>query len=175
MGELFPWSMYNEMFFGCRLGKVIFQGFLSNEGKSRNLMLLAAYLTLAREQKFLLLSNEMDEEDLRNCLITTVVNNPEFQEFHNVKINKPEKEIVLGLYRDNEGKFIERLRNEDGMYIEDEDAFIERLKTTSDEYKKIVKIAEWIDEKRDGKLFFKDVGTDYSDEALEFEFRKRTA
>lgn len=42
----------------------------------------------------------MDEEDLRSCLITTVINNKEFQELHGVHITKPEKEIVLGVYHD---------------------------------------------------------------------------
>lgn len=172
MGEPFPWAMYNEMFLGCRLGKVVFQGFLSNEGKSRNLMLLAAYLVLIREDKFLLLSNEMDEEDLRSCLITTVINNPEFQEYHGVKINKPEKEIVLGLYKDNKGNYIKRLIDDGGNYMETEEQFISRLQEISEEYKQVIAVSEWIDAKREGKLFFKDVGTDYSDENLEFECRK---
>ena len=50
-----------------------------------------------RNQKILFMSNEMSEEDLRNCLLTTVVNNKEFQALHGIKRNKPEKEIVLGV------------------------------------------------------------------------------
>ena len=79
MGLELPWTILNEMFRGCRLGKVIFNGFLSNAGKSRNLMLLVAYIVLVKNEKFLLLSNEMDKDDLENCLITTVINNKWFQ------------------------------------------------------------------------------------------------
>ena len=51
---------------------------------------------------------EMDEEDLRSCLITTVINNREFQDLHGVYITKPEKEIVLGVYHDKKGEIIRR-------------------------------------------------------------------
>lgn len=172
MGLEMPWSILNEMFRGCRLGKVVFNGFLSNAGKSRNLMLLAAYITLVKNEKFLLLSNEMDEDDLENCLITTVVNNKYFQELHGVIMNKPEKEIVLGVYRDRNGEIIRRKIDNTGHWIETEDEFEQRLLNESDEYNNILKVTNWIDEKRNGKLLFKDVGADYSDSTLEFEFRK---
>ena len=172
MGIPMPWNMLTEMFRGCRLGKVIFNGFLSNEGKSRNMMLLIAYIVLVQNEKFLLLSNEMDEDDLRNCLITTVVNNECFRELHGVRINKREEEIVLGKYRDRNGNYIERYTDDFGDYIESEEDYIARVERDSDEYHQIQKVARWVDQQRDGKLFFKDVGMDYSDEALEFEFRK---
>lgn len=172
MGISMPWRILTKMFRGCRLGKVIFNGFLSNEGKSRNMMLLIAYIVLVKNEKFLLLSNEMDEDDLKNCLITTVINNPCFQELHGVKRKKPEEEIVLGIYRDNDGKVIERFQDDDGNFTETEDEFAARLEQISQDYRDVLKVSRWIDEKRAGKLFFKDVGSDYSDTALEFEFRK---
>lgn len=172
MGLTMPWGILNKMFRGCRLGKVIFNGFLSNEGKSRNMMLLIAYIVLVKNEKFLLLSNEMDESDLRNCLITTVINNPCFKELHGIDRYKPEEEIVLGIYKDDNGKIIEREMDEFGDFIETHEQYVARIERTSSEFRDVMKVAQWIDEKREGKLFFKDVGTDYSDEALEFEFRK---
>lgn len=172
MGLPMPWNLLTNMFRGCRLGKVIFNGFLSNEGKSRNMMLLMAYLVLILDEKFLLISNEMDEDDLKNCLITTVVNNDCFRQFHGVNIRKKEEEIVLGQYRNKDGEFIARHTDENGDFIESEDDYIKRVELESEEYRQIQKIASWIDEKRNGKLFFKDVGMDYSDETLEFECRK---
>lgn len=172
MGLPLPWNILNDMFRGCRLGKVIFNGFLSNEGKSRNMMLLIAYIVLVQNEKFLLLSNEMDEADLKNCLITTVINNKYFQQFHGVTINKCEKEIVLGLYRDSDGKFITRKTDENGKFVETESEYIQRVQNSSYEYNQVQKVAAWVDERRNGKLFFKDVGMDYSDESLEFEFRR---
>ena len=43
----------------------IWKDFLSNEGKTRKLILLAAYVALVQDENFFLMSNEMDEEDLR--------------------------------------------------------------------------------------------------------------
>lgn len=173
MGLEMPWKILNEMFRGCRLGKVVFNGFLSNAGKSRNLMLLAAYITLVKNEKFLLLSNEMDEDDLENCLITTVINNKCFQKLHGVVMNKPEKEIVLGVYHDKDGNIIRRKINEEsGEWIESEEDFEKRLLQYSEEYNDVIKVTNWIDSNRNGKLLFKDVGSDYSDTSLEFEFRK---
>lgn len=172
MGLSMPWPLLNDMFRGCRMGKVVFNGFLSNEGKSRNLMLLIAYITLVLDEKFLLLSNEMDEDDLQNCLVTTVINNPFFKEYHGVDLIKPEKEIVLGIYRDDNGKIIERMTDDFGEFIESEEDYIKRVEETSEEFRKVLQITQWVDKKRSGTLYFEDVGSDYSDRNLEFTFRK---
>lgn len=173
MGLMTPWHMYNEMFRGCRLGKVVFDGLLSNEGKTRKLMLLATYITIVKNEKFFLASNEMDEEDLRSCLITTVLNNKEFKEIHGINIIKKEREVVLGLYKDDiSNEFLYRKTNEYGIFIEDEDEYIKRVSKNSNEYRLTQEVAKWVDNKRETQLFFKDVGMDYSDTALEFEFKK---
>lgn len=167
-----PWPLLDQMFRGCRLGKVIFNGFLSNEGKTRNMMLLIAYIVLVLDEKFLLLSNEMDEGDLRNCLITTVINNQCFKEIHGIDITKPEEEIVMGIYYDDNGEQLFRYEDDNGNYIETEEEYIDRVNRTSSEYRLVQKVAEWVDEKREGKLYFKDVGSNYSDSSIEFECRK---
>jgi len=173
MGLITSWHMFNEMFRGCRLGKVLFDGLLSNEGKTRKLMLLAAYITLIKNEKFFLASNEMDEEDLRSCLITTVLNNKEFKEVHGINITKKEREVVLGLYKDDKtNEFIHRYANEKGEFIESKEEYIKRVVKNSKEYQLVQKVAQWVDSKRETQLFFKDVGNDYSDVALEFEFKK---
>ena len=110
-GLPYPWPMYNEFFLGMREGKTHFEGFISNGGKSRKLIALAAYVTLVQHKNFLLMSNEMDEDDLKNCMIVTVINNKEYQELHGIKIKKPEREIVLGAYRDRNGEIIRSLKN----------------------------------------------------------------
>lgn len=175
-GIPFPWYMYNEAFLGLRKTKILFEGLLSNAGKTRKLIMLAAYIALVQGKDFFFMSNEMDEEDLRNCLITTVINNQEFQELHGVTINKPEKEIVLGVYHDRAGNIIRRKINDDGIYLESNEEFIQRVKDNSDEYWKVKKVTEWIDSnERKGKVLFKDVGDDYSNERIEFELRKAKA
>lgn len=171
-GLPFPWAMYNEYFLGMRECKVIFEGMLSNAGKTRKLMLLAAYIALIQHQKILFMSNEMSEEDLQNCLITTVINNKEFQALHGVVRNKPEKEIVLGVYRDNNGDIIRRKIDDNGIYIESEEEYIHRVEENSQEYWDIIKVSDWIDNNKEGKVLFQDVSDDYSSERIEFELRK---
>ena len=166
------WQGYNEYFRGLLPGNVLFQGFLSNEGKSRNLVNLIAYVTLVRKQKFMLLSNEMTEVAMKNCLITTVLNCKEFKELHGVELIKPEKEITMGLYRDNNTKkFIYREKDDNGNYIESEESFIGRVKD-SKEYQDVAKVAQWMEEQLDGKFYFNDITSDYSDEAIELEIRR---
>ena len=172
MGLLTPWYLYNEMFLGLLNEDIILEGFLSNEGKTRKLMLLAAYVSLVQNKSFLFMSNEMSEKKLRACLITTVLNNKEFKELHGVKLMKPEKEIKLGVYRDRTGDLIRRKIDDDGNYTETKDEFLKRIQQESDEYWDVIKVGKWIDEHDNGKLLFKDVGDDYSDRQIEFELRK---
>lgn len=173
MGLETPWEGYNILFRGCRLGKAIFDGMLSNEGKTRKLMQLAAYITLIKDESFLLMSNEMAEEDLRSCLLTTVINNEAFRAYHGVNINKKEEEIVLGLYRDDDtGAFIQRMVDDFGDFDETEEEYFQRLYNSSEEFRQVLKVGKWIDEKREKNLLFKDVGMDYSDASLEMEIKK---
>ena len=166
------WHGYNEYFRGLLPGNVLFQGFLSNEGKSRNLVNLIAYVTLVKKQKFMLLSNEMTEQAMKNCLITTVLNCKEFKELHGVKLIKPEKEITMGLYRDDKtNEFIYREKDYDGNYIESEEHFLERIRASS-EYQDVTKVAQWMEEQIEGKFYFNDITSDYSDEAIELEIRR---
>lgn len=167
MGIATPWEGYNSLFRGCREEKVIFDGALSNEGKTRKLMQLAAHIALIEDESFLFMSNEMSEEDLRSCLLTTVINNPEYRQFHGVDIKKKEYEIVMGQYRsDITGEFMER--GED----ESEDEYYFRVWNESTEYRKVMKVSEWIDEKREKNLYFKDMGSDYSDKTIEMTIKK---
>lgn len=154
MGLLTPWYLYNEMFLGLTQEDIILEGFLSNEGKTRKLMMLAAYVTLVQNKSFLFMSNEMSEKKLRSCLITTVLNNKEFKELHGIKLMKPEKEIILGVYRDRNGEIIRRNVDDDGNYTETKDEYIKRIQERSDEYWDVIKVGQWIDEHDNGKLLF---------------------
>ena len=166
------WQGYNEYFRGLLPGNVLFQGFLSNEGKSRNLVNLIAYVTLVKKQKFMLLSNEMTEQAMKNCLITTVLNCKEFKELHGVELIKPEKEITMGLYRDDKtNEFIYREKDDDGNYVETEEHFLARIRASS-EYQDVVKVAQWMEAQMDGRFYFNDITSDYSDEAIELEIRR---
>lgn len=171
-GTEIHWTGYNEYFRGLLPGNVLFQGFLSNEGKSRNIVNLIAYTVLVKKQKFMLLSNEMTYQATLNCFITTALNCKELKELHGVELLKPEKEITMGLYRDDvTGKFIERERDSDGNYIETEEHFLERIKATK-EYQDVAKVAAWMEEQIEGRFYYTDITSDYSEEAIELEMRR---
>lgn len=167
MGLTTPWYGYDLLFRGCREEKTIFDGALSNEGKTRKLMQLAAHLALIENQSVLVMSNEMSEEDLRSCLLTTIISNDEYRQFHGVDIKKKETEIVLGKYRDDfTGEFLVRAEGES------EDDYFDRVWENSTEFRKVMKVSQWLDQKREKNLFFKDVGMNYSDKALEMTIKK---
>lgn len=166
------WKGYNDYFRGLLPGNVLFQGFLSNEGKSRNLVNLIAYVTLVKKQKFMLLSNEMTEDAMKNCLITTVLNCSEFKALHGVELMKPEKEITMGMYRDDVTKeFITRKNDGSGHFTESKEDYLNRVKNTK-EYQDVIKVAKWMEEQLEGKFYFNDITSDYSDEAIELEVRR---
>ena len=74
---------------------------------------------------------------------------------------------------DDNGNILQREKDEiTGEWIETEDEWVKRVEETSSEYRDVQVVAKWVDETRDTQLFFKDVGQDYSDQALEFEFKK---
>lgn len=165
---------FNEYFRGYLRSKVLFNGCLSNEGKSRYMTKIICDIALKQRQPCMLLSNEQTENDFHNALITTVVNNPEFQEMHGVKIHKPEKEITMGLYRsDATGDFMYRKVAHSGEFIETKEEYLKRVYEGSSEYRAIRKVAEWIEEQSLDKLiYFVDISQDYSDENLETQIRK---
>lgn len=98
MGIEFPFKMWTQLLKGWRKKKLIVDGMLSNEGKSRRMIYIIAFVGLILGKKVLVMANEMDEEDLKASLITTVCNNPEFG--FNYKI--PERNITLGDYKDED-------------------------------------------------------------------------
>jgi hypothetical protein len=166
------WKGYNDFFRGLLPGHVLFQGFLANEGKSRNIVNLISYIVLVKKQKFMLLSNEMTYSAILNCFITTVVCGNEFKALHGVDIIKPEKEITMGLYRDDTtGEFVTRKCDANGEYIESEEDYMARVKATK-EYQDVARIAQWVENQLEGKFYFTDITSDYSEEAIELEMRR---
>ena len=66
----------------------------SNSGKSRLTIDIAAYTSLVHKKKVLVISNEMSEEKMKLCLITTILNNPEIQKIHGQKVEISETELL---------------------------------------------------------------------------------
>ena len=171
MGLAMPYPTLSEVFKGIRKSSMQVNGMLSNEGKTRYLTKLAAYVAFFHDEKILVMLNETTEKEFRHCLITTVINNPEFQALHGVKINKKEREITLGQYLDNKGEFLVRRVDNEGNYMETLSEFQQRLGLESDEFNKVLEISKWVEENSKGKIYLKTL-TEYKDEILEFEIRK---
>lgn len=172
MGIPFPYPTMNDIFRGMKLHSTMAVGMLSNAGKSRYMIKLIAYITLVLKERVLVLLNEMTIEEMRYALITTVINNPEFQELHGIKITKPEKELTLGLYKDANGEYIYSQKSSNGDMQESFEEYVGRVSQNSEEYNKIMQIANWIEDETQGLIFAKDVSTAYDDTSLEFEIRK---
>jgi len=94
MGIEMPFKSWNDLFRGWRKKKLIIDGMLSNEGKSRRMIYVATFISMLFGKKVLVMANEMDEDDMKAAMITTVCNNPEFGFSYNI----PERNIVLGEY-----------------------------------------------------------------------------
>lgn len=172
LGIKIPFPIMNDIFRGLKLKSTMAVGMLSNAGKSRLMTKLIAYITLVLHERVFVMLNEMTVEEIRYALITSVINNPEFQELYGIKLNKKEKELTLGLYRDKKGELIYQETDEWGDTTETIDEYIERVSKNSDEYNLIMKIADWIEAETNELIFVKDVSGGYDDKTLEFEIRK---
>lgn len=168
-----PWPYIQKYYRGLLPGNVLMTGALSNSGKGRNLVYLIAYLTIVQKQKILLLANEMSEEAIKLNFLVTCINAPEIQELHGIKgISKPERELALGSFKDDDGNYIYRKTDQAGNYTETEEEYKQRVQNNSSEYRKIQQIMQWVETESAGKFLFKNIGASYEDEVIELEIRK---
>lgn len=172
MGLRIPYPILNDIFRGMKPETLFTVGMLSNDGKTRFMFKLIAYIALVLKEKVQVFLNEMTISKMKFCLLTTVINNDEFQELHGYRITKKEKEIALGLYRNSEGDFIYREKDDWGDFTEDIEHYIRRVANNSKEYRTIMKVAKWIEDETQGLIFIEDVSTGYDDKSLEFKFKK---
>jgi replicative DNA helicase len=172
MGLAFPFPILNDLFRGIRSKTMMSVAMLSNFGKSRLMFKVIAYIALVQKQKVFVLLNEMNLQDMKLALLVTVLNNPEFSYLHGYDIHKKEREIALGLYKNDNGEFIYREKDDAGNYTESIKEFTKRLKKESKEYRIVVEVAKWIEEESNGLIYAMDVSTDYSFENLEHQMRK---
>jgi replicative DNA helicase len=173
MGEITPFWSFNELFRGLRTGTAMCTGMVSNAGKTRFMIKLIAYLAFVRKQKCLVMLNEMSVEDIRLALLVTVLNNKEFQKYTGVNIEKPEREVALGIYYNEKGDEIKRETDEiTGDFEESLENYIERLKTESKEYNDICKVSQWIEDQLSNTIHVVDICMNYRDEDLEAFIRK---
>lgn len=134
MGEEFPFPTWTNLFRGWRTKKLILDGMLSNEGKSRKVARIAAYISLLKKRPTLILANEMDEDEFFAMLLSTVMNSKEFGFNYGI----PERNVLLGYY-DSEEQYNQAI--EVGKYIEENTKiyFLEMNSYSDDDLKREIK------------------------------------
>ena len=103
-GLVLPFPILSSVFKGIRKGETMAFAMPSNSGKSRFTIDLAAYTALVHKKKVLIISNEMSEEKMKLCLITTIINNEEIQKLHGQKLSKTEGELLEFKFRPDNKK-----------------------------------------------------------------------
>ena len=155
------------MFKGIRKGETMAFAMPSNAGKSRFTINIAAYTAFIHKKKVLVISNEMSEEKMKLCLITTVINNPEIQKLHGQKISKTEGELLEFKFRPDKGA--KAKVDENGFVLQEEketrQEFVERLKKVSSEFKKTIAVTDWVNSQINNSIYFINI-TDHTNDEL---------
>ena len=163
-----PFPILNSVFKGIRKGETMAYAMPSNAGKSRFTINLAAYTAFVNKKKVLVISNEMSEEKMKLCLITTIINNPKIQELHGQKISKTEGEILEFKFRADNPKEVKT--DKDGFIIREEKesqtAFIKRLSKQSSEYNHVIAVTDWVNKQINNSIYFINI-TDHTNEELQ--------
>ena len=162
-----PFPILTEVFKGIRKGETIAYAMPSNSGKSRFAINLAAYTAFISKKKVLLISNEMSEEKMKLCLITTIVNNPEIQKIHGQKLSITENELLALQFKADDPKKVKV--DEQGHILREKDEkqkdFIKRLQKESTEFNKVIAVTDWINKEINNSIYFMNI-TDHTNDEL---------
>ena len=163
----FPFPILSSVFKGIRKGETMAFAMPSNSGKSRFTINLVANIAFIHKKKVLIISNEMSEEKMKLCLITTILNNPEIQKLHGQDIVKSEGELLEFKFRPDNPK--EADVDENGFVLQNEketrEQFIKRLSKISTEFNKTVKATDWLNEQLNNCIYFINI-TDHTNDEL---------
>lgn len=166
-GLSLPFPILTSVFKGIRKGETMAFAMPSNCGKSRFTIDLAAHTALVHKKKVLIISNEMSEEKMKLCLITTIINNPEIQKLHGYEISKTEGELLEFKFRADDHKKVDV--DEKGFIIRKKDEkqgdFVNRLMKESTEFKNTVAITDWANKEIKNSIYFINI-TDHTNDEL---------
>lgn len=164
-----PFPILTSVFKGIRKGETSAFAMPSNSGKSRFIINLAANIALVHKKKVLIISNEMSEEKMKLCLITTIVNNPEIQKLHGQKLHVSENELLAFKFRPTDPNDQTILKDENGYILRNEGesqaVFAKRLISISEEFVEVLKVTNWFNEKLQNSIYFIDI-TDHTNDEL---------
>ena len=166
-GLEFPFPILSSVFKGIRKGETTAFAMPSNSGKSRFTINVAAYTSFVHKKNVLIISNEMSEEKMRLCLITTIINNPEIQMIHGQKIRKTEGELLEFKFRPDDMKKVKV--DENGFVIKEEKEtqkeFVKRLSKISSEFNNTIAITNWVNKEMKNSIYFINI-TDHTNDEL---------
>jgi len=161
-----PFPILSSVFKGIRKGETTSFAMPSNAGKSRFTINLAAHLAFVHKQKVLVISNEMSEEKMKLCLITTVINNPEIQKLHGQELRISEGELLELKFRPDKKSGVKL--DENGYILkednESQEEFVLRLKELSSDFNKTLTVADWLNE-QSNTIYFINI-TDHTNDEL---------
>ena len=166
-GLSLPFPILTKVFKGIRKGETMAIAMPSNAGKSRFTVDLATYTALIHQKKVLIISNEMSEEKMRLTLITTILNHPDIQKLHGQKLSITEGELLEFKFRPDKGVDVEV--DENG-YVkqklkETREQFVNRLLKVSTDFKKTIKVTDWINKQVNNSVYFINI-TDHTNDEL---------
>lgn len=163
----YPFPIITEVFKGIRKGETMAFAMPSNSGKSRLTIDIAAYTALVHKKKVLVISNEMSEEKMKLCLITTIINNPEIQKIHGQGVSVSEGELLEFKFRPDNKK--DAKLDEQGYILKEEGEtqkqFVKRLTTISSDFNKVIKAIEWASKQIKNSIYFINI-TDHTNDEL---------
>ena len=163
-----PFPIMTKVFKGIRKGETMAIAMPSNSGKSRITIDIAAHIALVHKKKTLIISNEMSEEKMKLCLITTMINNKAIQEMHGQKgLKITEGELLEFKFRADDPKSTDV--DEDGYIIkhdgEKQGEFVKRLLEESSDFKRTVAVTEWANKEIGNSIYFINI-TDHTNDEL---------
>ena len=166
-GLEYPFPILSSVFKGIRKGETTAFAMPSNAGKSRFTINIAAYTAFVHKKKVLVISNEMSEEKMRLCLITTILNNPEIQKIHGYKLHKTEGELLEFKFRPDDSKKVKV--DEEGFIVQEEKEtkkdFVKRLSKVSKEFKDTIAVTDWVNKQMNNSIYFINI-TDHTNDEL---------
>ena len=154
------------VFKGIRLGETMAFSMPSNSGKSRFTINLASHMAFVEKKKVLIISNEMSEEKMKLCLITTIINNPRLQKEIGCKIRVSEGELLEFKYRPDNPKAV---KTDDKGYIlkeenESHEHFVAKLKKYSTDFNNVVKATDWMQNQKNNPICFMHIAEHTNDD-----------
>lgn len=162
-----PFPILTKVFKGIRKGETMAFAMPSNAGKSRFTIDIAAHTALVHQKKVLIISNEMSEEKMRLCLITTILNNKAIQQMHGIEISKTEGELLEFKFRPDNPKKVKV--DEEGFVLREEKEkqkdFAKRLTEVSQEFRDVISVTNWIHKQVKNSIYFINI-TDHTNDEL---------